>query len=127
MRNLVGLVVASARFTGPDMWTRMTVYARAGYRCERCGQRGGQIHHRRPRAMGGSCREDTNSPANLLAACADCPTWAESYRAEARNEGWLVPQTGNPAEYAVLVHRSRWVYLTHDGRYSDDPPGGEAP
>lgn len=115
--------------TGPDAETVEVVYVRAGYACEICdamvGDRRGvdhHIHHRRPRGVGGSKRPDTNSPANLLLLCPDCHRTVESRRGEALGVGWLVPQPGDPAATAVLVHRDRWTYLGHDGTYRDDPP-----
>jgi len=116
--------------TGPRPDTVFTVLARAKNRCEICGHRMGldrgtlnyNLHHRRPRAMGGSRRSDTNSPANLLALCLDCHSDVESNRALALENGWLLPQTATPSKCAVLLYReSVWVYLTDDGRYSDHP------
>lgn len=120
------------RVTGPDQLTVEAILERAAYACERCSGLLGPVrgrdwhcHHRRPRAAGGSRRADTNSPANLVAICPTCHTAAESRRGEALAEGWLVPQSGDPAAVALLIgHGTRWVYLTHDGRYSDDPPAG---
>jgi len=46
----------------------------------------------------------------------------ERQRGSALTLGWLVPQSQDPAETAVLVDRgSRWVYLTADGSYAEDP------
>lgn len=113
--------------------TVMVVLHRQDYRCIRCsepieGERGvaWSAHHRRPRGMGGSRRDDTDTPVNLLAVCGSgttgCHGYIESHRAEALTNGWLVPQSADPAHASVLVDReSRWVYLTEDG-YSDDPP-----
>lgn len=117
------------RSTGPDLDTVMAVLHRDGYRCVLDGaairgDRGVQwvLHHRRPRAMGGTRRRDANSPANLLSLCAACHGYVESNRAEALSNGWIVLQTQDPAVVAVLVaERSRWVYLTADGGYADDP------
>lgn len=116
--------------TGPVPAVVEAVYERAGWSCEVCtegvGDRRGvdhHIHHRRPRAAGGSKRPDTNLPPNLLLLCPDCHAQIESHRAVAQSMGWLVVQAANPADVAVLMQRDRWVYLTADGRYSDEPPG----
>jgi hypothetical protein len=104
------------------------VLERAGYACEIDGGMLGDvrgrdwvIHHRRPRQQGGSRRPDTNLPSNLLLVCPAHHEEIESRRAEAYAVGWLLPQNADPAAVAVLVQRSRFVYLTADGRYSDDP------
>ncbi|HEY9411078.1 MAG TPA: HNH endonuclease [Jiangellaceae bacterium] len=113
------------RNTGPDAATTLTVVVRSGGRCEICGWWDDycQIHHRRPRAMGGTDREDTNSPANLLRACITCHQRIESRRGEALHNGWLVSQYDNPATVPVLITGNCWKYLTEEGEYTDDPPG----
>lgn len=115
------------RNTGPDVDIRMRVLWRDAYECVRCGEtlherRAHHIHHRRPRGMGGTCRDDANAMTNLLSLCVDCHTHIESRRAEGYESGWLVSQCSDPAQVACLVGRgSRWVYLTADGAYSDAP------
>jgi hypothetical protein len=121
------------RNTGPDPATVAIVRERDAYRCVRCdvpciGERGWQwsIHHRRGR----DGKPDSNLPQNLLTVCgADnvtgCHGFIESHRAEGRDNGWRIDRNGvatDPLLIPVLVcHGSRWVYLTADGRYSDDP------
>jgi 5-methylcytosine-specific restriction protein A len=119
------------RATGPDRDVVDAVYERAGYACEICTEAVGDhrgtdhhVHHRRPRALGGTKREDTNSPANLLLLCPQCHREVESHRAVAQSMGWLLTQTDDPERVAVLVQRDRWVYLGADARYAADPPGG---
>ena len=115
--------------TGPTAEVVETVYERAAYSCEICtegvGDRRGvdhHIHHRRPRAAGGSKRADTNLPSNLLLLCPTCHRQVESHRGPAQSMGWLVVQGTDPATVAVLVQRDRWVYLTESGTYADEPP-----
>lgn len=117
------------RNTGPTAAVVDAVLDRAQYACEiqgcAVGDRRGidyHLHHRRPRQQGGTRRRDTNLPSNLMLLCPPCHVEVESRRAEAYAVGWLLPQNAKPAEVAVLVQRDRWVYLTADGRYSDDPP-----
>jgi 5-methylcytosine-specific restriction protein A len=120
------------RNTGPTQDVVEAVYERAHWSCEICtgdvGDRRGvdhHIHHRRPRAAGGSTRPDTNLPPNLLLLCPDCHGQVESHRAVALSMGWLVPQGTDPATVAVLVRRDQFVYLSTDGRYLDHPPSEE--
>lgn len=106
------------RDTGPDAQTRALVAARAQWRCERCDlpcPTGGQWHHRRPRAMGGSRRVDTNSAANLIFLCPACHLgWVEMQRSEALLAGFLLNQHQDPASEPACL-RGRWVYLTPEG------------
>lgn len=79
------------------------------------GDRATQIHHRRPRGMGGSRRESTNLASNGLHACTECHAFAESHRALALECGWLVPQSEEcPETVPVLVNRRRSL-LEDDG------------
>lgn len=88
--------------TGPDEATRTAVYERDHWRCVRCGDDTClQLHHRRPRAMGGSRDPQTNSPDNLLTLCEPCHGWVESHREEALRLGLLVRQGVDPATIAV--------------------------
>lgn len=114
--------------TGPDRDVVDAVIDRASHSCEVCSAALGpvrgvdhHIHHRRPRAMGGTDRPDTNWPSNLLLLCPGDHEAIESRRAEATEAGWLVPQTADPALIPVLVRYERWVYLTPSGGYSRTP------
>lgn len=122
------LMTRRLRATGPPPEVVDLVYARANYDCEICtesvGDRRGidhHIHHRRPRALGGTRREDTNAPPNLMLLCPPCHLQVETHRAEAQAMGWLVPQVEDPVHVAVLVQRDRWVYLAESGEYADGP------
>jgi 5-methylcytosine-specific restriction protein A len=96
-------------------------------RCERCGvwAKNIQLHHRRPRALGGSRLPETNLPANGLAVCPMCHMWAEKDRANALERGFLVPQHRTPAEVPVF-RQGEWVMLANDGTYLSipEPAGG---
>lgn len=118
--------------TGPARDVVDAVGERAGHSCEICsaavGPRRGvdhHIHHRRPRAAGGTSRPDTNLPSNLLLLCPGCHERVESRRALALELGWLVPQTADPAYIPVLIRHERWCYLTRAGGYSTHPPSIE--
>jgi 5-methylcytosine-specific restriction enzyme A len=95
---------------------RELVRVRSNGFCERCGRitADPQIHHRRPRGMGGSDREGTNTASNALWLCMPCHAWVESYRYEAYIEGFLVHQHHRPA--MVPVHMPvGWTSLADDG------------
>ena len=85
------------RQTGPTPQVRQEVYGRDRGACVRCASADGpfQVHHRRPRAAGGTRRLDANSPANLVLLCEPCHRHVESHRTEALAAGLLLPQ-GRP-------------------------------
>jgi 5-methylcytosine-specific restriction protein A len=112
------------RGTGPAPDVVDLVYDRAAHSCELClvavGPGRGddhELHHRRPRRMGGSLLPDTNLPPNLLLLCPDCHSTVERERAAAYEGGWLVRQGDNPALVPVLIGAQRWVLLTVSGQY----------
>lgn len=107
-----------ARATGPDVDTREKVRWRDKDRCRRCGKSTWQIHHRKPRGMGGTRDPLVNSPANLVLLCGSgttgCHGWVEQHRTEARQQGWLVSQHADP-RYQPIDHEGRLTFLTEDG------------
>lgn len=118
------------RDTGPSKAVRRQVEARDGS-CARCDLPGlrvwpaHQVHHRRPRGMGGSQRDNTNSPANLLWLCAVCHAWIERHREQALADGYLIGQHyTDPSAIPVLWH-GRYVYLGHDGTVHTAQTTGE--
>jgi 5-methylcytosine-specific restriction protein A len=107
------------RQTGPDQKTRLLVHERDQSACVRCGKSADpwdmQVHHRRPRGMGGSRDPETNSPANLVVVCPGCHEWVESHRLEASSLGLLVPQREAPSKWPVQHARLGFVFLLDDG------------
>lgn len=99
------------RKTGPDARTVEALFDRSGGNCERCGGFGEQIHHRRPRGMGGTRREDANGLPALVHLCRLCHEFIESNREWAHENGWLVRQWADPAYQPVKIQGS-WVQLS---------------
>lgn len=98
--------------------TRQAVYIRAWFGCERCGRDDGlQVHHRRPRAMGGTQDAISRSAANALLLCVTCHGWVEGNRRAAAGRGWLVRQGIDPATVEVMIYGRGWVRLGVDGQY----------
>ena len=61
-------------------------------RCAGCGSTWNiEIHHKRPRGMGGTSNALIGEPWNGAALCALCHSWTESHREVARLLGWLTP------------------------------------
>lgn len=92
---------------------RRLVLARDDRCCVRCGvsvigQRY-SLHHRKPRSQGGE-----HTTANLITLCGTgttgCHGWAESFRERAREAGWLVPRSTEPAAVQVQTwqHGLAW-------------------
>jgi len=109
-----------------DAWQelRALVYARAGGRCERCGEpihvTRFEAHHRRLRSQGG-----LDEPTNVVALDAVCHhVEVHGQPARAVEEGMIVPSWASPRTTPIRVVRDgvTWVrYLTMDGTYGDRP------
>lgn len=118
--------------TGPTPDVVEAALERAQYSCElqgcEVGDRRGvdwSIHHRLPRRMGGTKRPEVNQPSALIVVCGSgttgCHGWIEARRAEAYDMGLLLRAGDNPAQVPVELAVGL-VWLTEDGRYSDNPP-----
>jgi 5-methylcytosine-specific restriction protein A len=110
------------RDTGPSVACREIVLERDQFGCIICGQSSMVLHHRRPRAMGGSRRDDTNLPSNLLTVCGPHHDYIESHRTEALAENLLVHQWETPRSHPVLHRLYGWVFLEHDGTVTSAEP-----
>lgn len=96
---------------------RAIIKARSAGYCERCALpllRNGQVHHRRPRGMGGTRRAGSGQPANGLWVHPACHAKVESDREKALAHGWLVRQEQDPEEVPIIRY-GKWVYLLNDG------------
>lgn len=126
----------------PTKKTVAKVIDRAYSRCEVCDNpinavpdtRGimWSIHHRTPRAMGGTRRAWVNLPANLLLVCGSgttgCHGWIESNRVDATRDGFLISSNakGVVAEDVKIRHaRFGLCYLQDDGQVRAILPSGE--
>lgn len=63
--------------------------------CAGCSRKVTEVHHARPRGMGGTRNPDIGAPFNGVALCRRCHWLAESRRDRARLLGWLTP-TASP-------------------------------
>lgn len=120
------------RDTGPSKRIRNVVKLRSAQGgdhplCELCGRAGnGNVHHRKPRGMGGSKDPAINLPSNLLWLCGSattrCHRLVESQRVESLRLGRLVPFEGVSLTTAVLL-RYGWVMLDDVGGILPSLPG----
>jgi len=116
-----------------DDATRFTVYARAGYRCERCLDATPflNIHHRCPRQMGGTRNPDIHKPANLIVLCGSgtsgCHGWVESNRDKARSQGYLLFRIDNAEEIPFIDNDLNGWKLDNMGQKTRFDINWEAP
>lgn len=108
-----------------DRDVRDTVWKRARYCCECCGEplvrRDYQAHHRKLRSRGGE-----DSAANLVALHPLCHRRIHDHPAWATEHGWMVPTNDDPATVAVALHGAAWRLLTAAGGYLDAETGNDA-
>lgn len=110
--------------------TRDLIRKRAKDKCEVCGSLAlyHQVHHRRPRGMGGTKDAVAGCAANGVWVHPHCHAMIESNRADALEKGWLVSQSQDPRKVPFKKHDG-WAVLHEDGTYtmvpSPDRPSGK--
>lgn len=104
------------------------IQARAGYRCERCGEScrdqrgfGWSIQHRTARGMGGTKREPTAADGALLcgSATTGCHGFIEANPDVARAEGWRVDHGTDP--HTVPIRHWYWGSVLLDDAACYEP------
>lgn len=121
------------RSTGPSRLVVEVVIHRDRGQCGWCAERpdgergeGWSIHHRLPRGMGGTRRDDVNSPANLVILCgtgaSGCHGIVESQRGTAYDLGFLVRMNGVPSQVPIQHAVHGLVWLTDDGEAVREVP-----
>lgn len=113
------------------------VMARSFNRCEFCGGRGEQMHHRITRGMGGihgeERRRELHGVSNIVRTCLACHDWLTFRQpAKAIQLGWAISKFSQvpPAEVPAyldppphsLLGRG-WFVLTDWGGYEPAEPG----
>lgn len=81
------------RATGIPHQSRDAMKARSMGRCERCGMRANDAHHRRSRSIRD---KHTHCTCNLVHLCRTCHTWAHKHPWEARQMGFIVSRYAEP-------------------------------
>lgn len=100
-----------AKVTAVERNGRKVTSTRSGGICEIDGHNpASECHHRKNRSQGGSWL-----PPNLLDLCHDCHHRATVNPALARERGWSVLSTQDPAEVPVFLAELGWVFLLEDG------------
>lgn len=114
-------------YLGRRVWeeTRRDVLKRDGAQCAVCGERAGDVHHRRRRGLGGSSKPQIAFGwANLISLCRLCHSWVHDSRTEALEAGFVLEGSDVAAEVPVQ-HRIRGsLLLLDDGsvRLLDEEP-----
>lgn len=87
--------------------------------CVGCGRPVEELHHVRPRGMGGTSNRDVGAPFNGLGACARCHRFAESHPGVAAALGWRtrVPSPDSPF-WTLRLGWCRWVLLDAETQYA---------
>lgn len=103
--------------------TAQLIEDRANGLCEFCQESATeqmQIHHRRPRGMGGSKDPTTASPANGVWVHYQCHRAIEENREHALNTGYLVYQHKDPREVPLIMPQVSvyGVMLDDEGEYA---------
>src|SRR5690606_5369106 len=100
------VVTGAAAFTAE---TRQAVLDANLGRCAGCDRPAVEVHHRRPRGMGGTSRVELGAACNGVGLCRNHHRWAETHRVEARRIGWLLDVGDDPA--VVPWWASVWGYV----------------
>jgi hypothetical protein len=104
---------------------RQIVQGRAFGRCERCltATLCGDLHHRRPKGLGGSKAADRHDVGNLVYVCRSCHAWCHGNPTDAAETGFIVPRSSGTHFTAVpitnLVGQTR--FLDNEGQYLKEP------
>jgi hypothetical protein len=128
--------------TGFPQSVKLAVRIRAGNgdpdeaRCEACGRwlgrRGGNVHHRINRQMGGSKYRNTVQNAGLLCGTplTLCHGDATAMDRDMLGAGWVLDSGQDPAQEPVMLFDAsgggRIAWLAADGTYADEAPKGAA-
>lgn len=105
------------------------ILARSQGQCEImsqvCSFHVSDVHHRRPRGMGGTNEPSANLASNGIAVCRRCHMWTESQRTWALENGFILKQgMTDPQEAAIWWRCNRtdfgnaakvWCLLLNDG------------
>lgn len=92
--------------------SRAAVIAAQLGKCAGCARAVTDVHHARPRGMGGTSNRDVGAPFNGVALCRRCHGLAESRRDRARLLGWITPTADPTVPYwTVTLGWCTWTML----------------
>lgn len=96
---------------------REVIAARSHGRCERCGGRASEVHHRQRR------REAGHGIPVLVHLCSTCHRYVHAHPLEARNEGFIVSFALDPTVVPLRHISLGWVVPTEDGGWVSPEKG----
>lgn len=81
---------------------RKAALARDEERCRRCLRSATDVHHRKPKGIGGTSDEERAfGLANLVSLCRECHNRVHANPEESYREGWLVHSWQDPGDIPV--------------------------
>lgn len=85
-------------------------------KCQKCFQAGSRldVHHRKPKQMGGSDSLTEFGLANLISLCRDCHSWVHQHPEAATMMGLLLRQGDDPEQCEITIPGGP-VHLTYWG------------
>lgn len=96
--------------------TWLAVWDRDEGLCRRCGHAGTEVHHRRPKGLGGTSVNPHTMPRMVL-LCTPCHQWVHAHPALAYPTGLLIRQSEPDSDEQIPITdlHGRTVFLTDDG------------
>lgn len=95
--------------------------ARDNDKCMRCAGPAVDVHHRKPRGMGGTSDPARNTGlANLVCLCRPCHDYVHANPAWAYEAGWLVHGWNDPYDIGICQD-GRMLFLDDDGGVTKAP------
>jgi 5-methylcytosine-specific restriction enzyme A len=93
--------------------------ARDEGRCRRCGRPATDVHHRRPKGMGGTSDLYIRlGLANLVCLCRQCHDYIHAHPEEGYRTGFLVHSWDDPADVSLMLKSgTHYVRLRSDGEF----------
>lgn len=127
-----GKPAAAGAVSGFPRAIRLAALERDGGSCVYSGMTGLlEVHHRRPKGMGGDQRDHTDCLCNAVTVVRPVHGWAHASPRLARAVGLLVPKSAVlPGATSVMVHGAGGggsaLFATCDGLWTSAAPAGRA-
>ncbi len=96
---------------------RRSILERDGGICVRCHCEACDVHHRKPKGMGGTSDEEVAyGMANLISLCRECHSRIHAHPAQSYRDGFLVQSWDNP-ELIKIVSSLGALKISSDGSF----------
>jgi 5-methylcytosine-specific restriction protein A len=95
---------------------KKSVVNRDGGKCLKCRKVATDVHHRRPRGMGGTSDDHISyGMANLVSLCRTCHDWVHANPWPSYTLGWLVKTGEDPDDVPIYTDADVIIKLLPDG------------